>query len=242
MFSRTGRIVRPALLGVLLFAACSRSERKLPEERVAILRFENLGQDSSQNWIGRALSELVAAQLAGQPNRYAISSGTLHALSRTAGPRPAAAPGVSAESSLALLAGANQAGYGEFAVRGGRLEARLYLEDLPSHRYIRAISASGAAGGVAAMADSIARQIAPDALPPITHSDEAVRHYVNAVEGSVPDDMKREAAASIAADPGFTPAYRLRPSPTRKFHRTPVRVTQRWQRELKCHYHADGLL
>ena len=59
------------------------------------------------------------------------------------------------------------------------------------------------------MADSIARQIALDALPPITHSDEAVRHYVNAVEGSVPDDMMREAAASIAADPGFTPAYRL---------------------------------
>jgi len=209
VFSRTGHIVRPALLGVLLLAACSRPDRKLPEERVAILRFENLGQDSSQNWIGRALSELVAAQLAGRPNRYAISSGTLHALSRTAGPRPSAAPGISAESSLALLAGANRAGYGEFAVRGGKLEASLYLEDLPSRRFIKAVSASGAATGVVAVADSIARQLAPDAIPPIAHSGEAVRHYVMAMEGSVPGDMMREAAEAISADPGFTPAYRL---------------------------------
>jgi tetratricopeptide (TPR) repeat protein len=179
------------------------------EERVAILRFENLGADASQDWMGRALSELVAGQLTGRPNRYAISSGTLHALSRAAGTRPNAAPGVSAESDLALAAGANRVGYGEFAVRGGRLEARLFLEDLPAHKYAQAISASGAAGDAIAVADSLARQIAPDAVPPVAHSNEAVRDYVNALEGGAPGDIMRDAAASIAADPGFTPAYRL---------------------------------
>ena len=88
MFSRTGRIVLPALLGCLFLAACSRPARMPAEERVAILRFENLGADASQDWMGRALSELVAGQLTGRPNRYAISSGTLHALRRAAGTRP----------------------------------------------------------------------------------------------------------------------------------------------------------
>ncbi len=43
----------------------------------------------------------------------------------------------------------------------------------------------------------------------ITHSNDAVRDYVKAVEGNVPDDVMRDAAAAIGDDPGFTPAYRL---------------------------------
>jgi len=208
VFSSARRILRPALLGFLFLAACSRPAPK-PAERVAILRFENLGPDASQDWIGRALSELVTAQLTGRPNRYAISSATLHNLSRSAGPRPGAAPGVSAESGLAVLAGANRVGYGEFAVRGGRLQARLYLEDLPSHKYAKTVYASAEAGDAIAVADSLARQIAPDALPPATRSNQAVHDYVQAMEGATPDDIVRDAAASIAADPAFTPACRL---------------------------------
>lgn len=208
MFFRTGRIVRPALLGFLFLAACSRPARK-PEERLAVLRFENLGMDAAQDWMGRALSELVTGQLTGQPNRCVISSAVLHAAGRAAGPRPGAAPGVSAESQLALLAGANRVGYGEFAVRGGRLEARLFLEDLSSHKYAKAIFATGAAGDAIAVADSLARQIAPDAAPPAAHSNQAVRDYVHAMEGGAPGDVMRDAAAAIGADPGFTPAYRL---------------------------------
>ncbi len=176
---------------------------------MAILRFENLGTDASQDWMGRALSELVTGQLTGRPNRYAISSATLHGLGRAAGPRPGAAPGVSAESQLALLAGANRVGYGEFAVRGGRLEARLLLEDLPSHKYAKAVFATGAAGDAIAVADSLARQIAPDAAPPAAHSNQAVRDYVSAVESDTPADIVRYATAAIAADPGFTPACRM---------------------------------
>jgi tetratricopeptide (TPR) repeat protein len=195
-------------MGCLFLAACSRPAQT-PEERVAILRFENLGPDASQDWMGRALSELVTGQLTGRPGRYAISSGTLHALSRGTGPRPKAAPGVSAESSLAVLAGANRVGYGEFAVRGGRLEARLFLEDLPARKYVKVVQATGAAMDAIAVADSLARQIAPDAQPAIARSNEAVRDYVNAMEGGAADDIMKDAAAAIAADPGFTPAYRL---------------------------------
>jgi len=208
VFCSSGRWVRPALLGCLFLTACSRPARKAAEERVAILRFENLGADASVDWMGRGLSELVTAQLAGQPGRYAISAGTLHAFARGTGPRPIRAPGVSAESTLALLAGANRVGYGDFAVRGGRLEARIFLEDLPSRKYVKTIFASGAATDVIGVADSLARQIAPDAVGSVAHSNDAVRDYVKALEGNSPDDRMRDAAAAIAADPGFTPAYR----------------------------------
>ena len=147
--------------------------------------------------------------MSGRPNRYAISPATLHALGRSTGTRPGAAPGVSAESGMAALAGANRVGYGEFTVRGGRLEARLYLEDVPAHKYVQTISASGAAEDAIAVADSLARQIAPDAGPPPAHSNQAVRDYVHALEGGAPEDIVRDASAAIAADPGFTPAYRL---------------------------------
>lgn len=209
MFFRSGLVLHGALLGFLLLAACSHPAGKPVEQRIAILRFENLGADASGDWIGRALPELIAAQLSGRPNRYAITSATLHSLSRAAGSRPSAAPGVSAESGAALLARANLAGYGQFAVRGGRLEARLFLEDLPSRKFVKTISASGAASDAIAVADALARQIAPDALGPLTGNNQAVREYAIAMEGTDPDEIMRGAAASVAADPGFTPACRL---------------------------------
>ena len=209
VFFRFGRFACPALLGFLFLAACSRPAEKAREERIAILRFENLGADASMDWIGRGLSEVVTQQLSGQPGRYAISASVLHAFSRSAGPRPSLAPGVSAESTLALLAGANRVGYGEFAVRGGRLEARLFLEDIPSRKYVKVVAATGAATDVVAVAGALARQIAPNAVASITHSNQAIRDYVKAVEGNTPDDVVRDAAAAIDDDPGFTPAYRL---------------------------------
>ncbi len=202
-------MVRPALAGLLILAACSGSGRKPAVERLAILRFENLGADGAQDWIGRALSDLVTAQLAGRPYRYAIPAAALRARDRAYGGRPNTAPGVSAESGLAAEAGANRVGYGEFAVRGGRLEARLYLEDLPSHKYVQTAYASGAAEDAIAVADSLARQLAPDAAGPMTRSNQAIRDFVHASEGTTPEDVQRDAAAAIAADPGFTPAYRL---------------------------------
>jgi Flp pilus assembly protein TadD len=198
-----------ALPGLLFLTACSRQGAKAPEPRIAILRFENLGDDPAFDWIGRGLSELVTAQLTGQRDRWAISVGTLHAAGRAAGPRPNLAPGVSAESSLALLAGANLVGYGDFAVRGGRLEARLFLESLPARKYTQVITASAGAADVIAVANSLARQIAPNAAPSGVHSNAAMRDYVNAIENQVPGDGMRDAAAAIAADPGFAPAYRL---------------------------------
>jgi len=178
------------------------------KERVAILRFENLGADASQDWMGRALSELVAGQLTGRPNRYAISSGTLHALSPRRRNPPERRSRVSAESDLALAAGANRVGYGEFAVRGGRAEARLFLEDLPAHKYAQAISASARrgrhrGGRFAGAPDRARRGSARRA------QQRGVRDYVNALEGGAPGDIMRDAGRLHRRDPDSLPAYRL---------------------------------
>ena len=195
------------LLAGSILTTCSRKTPQ-PEERIAILRFENVG-DAGYDWIGRGLSELLTAQLAGRPNRYAISSVSLHALGRAAGPRPIQAPGVSAEDSLALLQGATAIGYGDYTVRGGRLDARLYLQDAVTHRYIQVVSASGSADDVVSVANALAAQIASDPEPAGVHSTAAVRDYVKGLEGTVPQQIISDAQAAIAADPGFIPPYRV---------------------------------
>ena len=104
-------------------AACSGQPARPAVERIAVLRFENLGEDSSVDWMGRAFPEIIAGELAGMADLYAIPSARLHSLDGALGPRAAAAPGISGERNLALAAGANRIGYGEYRVRNGKLEA-----------------------------------------------------------------------------------------------------------------------
>ena len=191
----------------VIFAACNRATP--PEERIAILRFENLGGDPSYDWIGRGLSELLTEELAGTPGRNAISSVALHSLGRSTGVRPIQAPGVSAEDTLAFLAGANEIGYGDYAVRGGRLEARLYLQDVRTRKYRKIVSAYGPATDVIAVADSLARQIAADPKRPGVRNNDALLHYVDGLEAASPDRILADAQAAIDADPGFIPPYRM---------------------------------
>ena len=108
---------RPVLLAIALLLAavgCSRIAPKnaaKPEpQRFAILRFENLSASSAADWMGRALSEVLSTELSGAPGLSVISTGELHAFDRNLGARPISAPGISAERSDALAAGANRLG------------------------------------------------------------------------------------------------------------------------------------
>ena len=56
------------LLFFLLLSGCTRQSPAPRVERIAILRFENLGADVSGDWMGRAFSELITAELAGAPS------------------------------------------------------------------------------------------------------------------------------------------------------------------------------
>jgi Flp pilus assembly protein TadD len=176
-------------------------------QRIAILRFENLGEDPSLDWMGRAFPEIIAGELAGTPDFYAMPSARLHSLDGALGPRPVAAPGISGERSLAMAAGANRIGYGEYWVRNGKLEARLTVEDPAIHKALSSIAVSGAAGDIVAVASALAQHISGRIAPYGTRNPQVVKAYAGVIESADPaaaDTLQQ----AISAEPDFGPAYR----------------------------------
>ncbi len=106
-----------------------------------------------------------------------------------------------------MVAGANRIGYGDYTVRGGRVDARLTIEDPQTGKVTQVARAS--AGDVLTAASQLAKQLSPAATPFETSNPEAVRHYMTALESTVPAEMEKNAAAAIAADPNFGQPYRL---------------------------------
>ena len=188
-------------------AACSRQPARPAVERIAILRFENLGDDPSVDWMGRAFPEIIAGELAGTADLYAIPSARLHSLGGTFGPRPIAAPGISGERSLALAAGANRIGYGEYRVRNDKLEARLTVEDPAVPKVVSSIAVSGAAGDIVAVASSLAQHISGRIAPFGTRNPQVVKAYANVIESGDPAAAETLQQA-IATNPDFGPLYR----------------------------------
>lgn len=206
MFSSPSRVV---LAAVLLLGSCARRQ---PAEiqRLAVLRFENLSADPSSDWMGRALADVIAAELAGSSSLYAMPSSRLHALDPTMGSRPIAAPGVSAEASLAQAAGATRIGYGEYTVAGGRLRARLTIQDAKTGSVARGpLEAAAAAADPIAAATALAKQISSDAQPYSTGSAAAVEAYARGLEAPDAGAVRRYCEQAIAADTDFGPAHVL---------------------------------
>jgi Flp pilus assembly protein TadD len=187
--------------------SCSRQPSSAGFQRIAILRFENVGTDPSLDWMGRAFALAIARDLAAAPGVYAIPFERLHRLDQAFGPRPLAAPGISAEQSLALSASANQLAYGEYYLAGGKLEARLAIEDPQSQKILRVLSASANAGDVAGAADSLARQISNQAVGYPTRSPAALTAYSAALESTDPAARIAHLEEAIAADSGFALPY-----------------------------------
>jgi tetratricopeptide (TPR) repeat protein len=200
-------------LAALLLSGCARQAPPARVERIAILRFENLGAGVSDDWMGRAFSEVITAELAGAPDIYAIPSSQMHGLDRVFGPHPVSVPGISAEHSLAFASGATRLGYGEYSIRGGRLTARLTIEDPRTGKMTKVVSAgpSGhpAAGDVFAVASELARQMSSRLAPYGTSSAAALRAYVAAEESTTAVATAQNLDQAIAADPDFGPPYRL---------------------------------
>jgi tetratricopeptide (TPR) repeat protein len=194
-------------------AGCSRiapkSAARLEPQRFAILRFENLSASSTADWIGRALAEIISAELSGAPGISVISTGELHAFDRTLGVRPISAPGISAERPDALAAGANRLGYGDYSVRAGRLYARFTIEDAHTGRMAKAIAVSTGADDVMGAATEIARQFATRLTPYSTHNLECLKAYVEAIESHNASDTAASLDRAVAADPNFGPPYRM---------------------------------
>ena len=199
----------PALLFALLFSSCIRQPAGAPAERLAVLRLENLSGDASIGWEGRALSEIIAVELSGASQPRVITSANIHALDRVLGPRPTSAPGISAESSQALAAGATLLAYGDYTVRHGKLEVRLTIEDSRTFKATKVIAVSAPAGDVLGAAAALAREISSRAVPYGTRNPQALEAYVRALEGNDVTVVEVGLGVAIAADPDFVSPYRL---------------------------------
>jgi tetratricopeptide (TPR) repeat protein len=198
-----------ALAALLPAGSCSRPSTPAVQ-RLAILRFENLTPDPATDWIGRALSEVITAELSGSARIYAIPSSRLHSLNALMGPRPVGAPGISAEMQLAIAVGANRIGYGEFEVSGGRLRARLNIEDPQNRRMSQGpIVVSAAAAEPIVAATTIAKQIAPDATSYETSNTAALEAYVRGMEAGDTAGSLQFAEQAAAADPNYGAAHVL---------------------------------
>jgi Flp pilus assembly protein TadD len=190
-------------------AACSRHSASPPWTRLAIVRFENLGADPAQDWIGRAFTQVLGEELRGAPGIYAIPAARLSAAERGLGVRPVSGPGVSTETAAAAAVGATRVAYGSYWTAGGRLHARLFLRDVRTGRDMACLEASAAGTDVLAAAAELARQLAPHPEGFGTHSPAALEAYSQALEAPDSVSMAKAAERAIAADSDFAPAYRL---------------------------------
>jgi len=209
VFCNAGRFSSTLAITVLaMLAGCSRSQTPALQ-RLAVLRFENLGSDHSTDWMGRAFSEIITSELTSAPQTYAISSSRLHSLGQTLGPRPIAAPGISAEAPLALAAGANRLAYGDYRVEGGQIHARMTIDDLRTHRQqvLDAVTVPGS--DVARAATALARQIWPQAPVYNARNSAAVEAYAKAIEAPDAASSEQSARQAIADDPDFGAPYLL---------------------------------
>jgi tetratricopeptide (TPR) repeat protein len=157
------------------------------------------------DWMGRALSQIIIRDLAGARGVYAIPFDQLHSRDVAFGVRPVQAPGISAERTLALAAGANRLGYGEYAVGAGKIEARLTIEDPQTQKVVRVLLASGPASDPFEPADALARQIASGAAPYPTRSPAALQEYIKGLESANTQDRTLHFEEAISADPDFGP-------------------------------------
>jgi tetratricopeptide (TPR) repeat protein len=197
---------------VLAFAICLTgcarrdTQRTLPQ--LAILRFENLSADPSLDWMGRGFAEILSGELQGSPQRYAMPWRALHSFDASLGKRPNA-PGISAERTGALVAGANEIVYGDFSVTGGVLRATATEEDLATHKMVRVVSASGPAGnGIFPVAEALARQLG-ETRPFGTQNPQALSDISAGLESSDRAAAFQDFAHAAAADPDFGRAYVL---------------------------------
>jgi tetratricopeptide (TPR) repeat protein len=187
---------------------CARRDSPQTVPQVAVLRFENLSSDATLDWMGRAFAEILSGELQGSAQRYAIQWRALHALDASLGRRPGA-PGISVESTGALVAGANQIVYGDFSVVNGVLRATATEEDLATHKMALVASASGpASDGVFPVAEALGRQLG-GTHPFGTRNPQALRDFVAALESPDPVAASQDLAKAAAADPDFGRAYVL---------------------------------
>jgi tetratricopeptide (TPR) repeat protein len=166
------------------------------QARIAVLRCENLSPDPRQDWMGRALAEILSAQLGAAGAEPVVPPATIRANAVAMASGPAQAPGISAEREAALAAGANRLIACDFSIAGSGVRVSAVERDVTTEKNIRQAAAEGS---LLAAADSLAHQLSARVAPSPT--------YAEGIEAPDPDAMHAGFARAVAADPNFSLAY-----------------------------------
>jgi tetratricopeptide (TPR) repeat protein len=157
--------------------------------------------------MGRAASEIISADLGQARDVAIVPTAAIHRLDAIVGPRPIAAPGISAERTDAELAGATQIVYGQIAMPAGKLRIDASIEDLKTQRMVHTLSSEAdSSGKLLAAADQIAREISAGAQPFPTRDPRAIEAYVKGREAP-PPQAGQYFERAVQADPNFGLAW-----------------------------------
>ena len=204
MFCRlTRRRLCSAFLLSVGLVSCQRKTSG-PPPKYAVLRFENLSGDPSLEWIARAASEYLSYSLAHALDGAVRNPDALARRSAGLGVEPSGAPGISAQRTDALVAGATRLISGILEKDGTRIRLTATDEDLATHQTVRTVTALEPQP-VQAMAQ-LAHELAPAAAPYLTSSSEALRLYVTGLE-KPPADAVADLEQALQKDPDFGPAW-----------------------------------
>jgi Tfp pilus assembly protein PilF len=178
-----------------------------PKPRYAVVRFENLSADPALDWAGRAASEMLPVMLSGAMDGPVLPSTAIFRQSLALGGRPPAAPGLSAERSEALLAGATRLITGYLSSSNGKVRISAVVENLSTGKILRTVTAEGASPLQAV--EALTRVLAPSAGQYVTSHADAIRLYSSALDrdaGEI-DRLGENLHQALAADPSFGPAW-----------------------------------
>ena len=177
-----------------------------PKPLYAIVRFENISGDPELDWVGRAATEVLSSSLSTSMDGVVLTPSSYARVAKALGPRPATAPGISAQRQEAVAAGANHIVSGYVERIGGSLRLHAADEDITSGRITRVVTGNGAQPIAALMA--LARQLSPTARPFATGNPDALRLYSAALE-STPAAGVGLLEQAVQQDPNFGPAWVL---------------------------------
>ena len=157
--------------------------------------------------MGRAFSEIIADELEGVPAVFRVSPAQVRTGAAALGPRPAGAPGISAERTASLAEGANRIAYGQYEVRNGVVEAQVTVEDTRTGKMTVLKGVSAPVANLVSAASALAVEISPRIAPYGTSDPEVVRIHVQAMEGLDAATAVTSLQKAIATDPNFGPTY-----------------------------------
>ncbi len=157
--------------------------------------------------MARAASEVLGAELSGSSRYSIVSSQGLHRVGNAFGPRPLAAPGISAELDAALLAGAHATITGYIGQSGGQLRVSASEQNAATGKMIAMESASGPiSGGITPLLDRIAKKFGGQTRAYSTRNEQALAAFAQALE-LPPAESGAAYERATAADPNFGAAW-----------------------------------